>query len=122
MVDASQFGAVIQQSSDNGWQPLDYFSRKRKGIVVQIYVEPIHTNCSLYIWVSSSSVKFLEGRTFAISTRHKPFTRFNKIWKRPASPRQLMHLDFVGQLSTDIRHVPGEENIIADTLSRMETI
>ncbi|GBN73255.1 Pro-Pol polyprotein, partial [Araneus ventricosus] len=36
------------------------------------------------------------------------------------SPRQLRHLDYISQFSTDIRHVNGKDNIIADTLSRIE--
>lgn len=37
-----------------------------------------------------------------------------------ASPRQLTQLDFIGQFLTDIRHVSGVKNIVADTLSRIE--
>ncbi|GBM54014.1 Transposon Ty3-I Gag-Pol polyprotein [Araneus ventricosus] len=36
------------------------------------------------------------------------------------SPRQLRHLDFISQYSTDIRHVQGSQNIVADALSRIE--
>lgn len=39
-----------------------------------------------------------------------------------ASPRQLRGLDYISQFSTDIRHISGEENVIADTLSRIEAI
>ncbi|KAL1448538.1 hypothetical protein WDU94_000615 [Cyamophila willieti] len=39
-----------------------------------------------------------------------------------ASPRQLRHLDFVSQFTTDIRHIQGRENVVADGLSRIETI
>ncbi|GBM01772.1 Gag-Pol polyprotein [Araneus ventricosus] len=35
------------------------------------------------------------------------------------SPRQLRHLDFISQYSTDIRHVQGSQNIVADALSRI---
>lgn len=33
--------------------------------------------------------------------------------------RQLRHLDFISQFSTDIRHAGGIENIVADTLSHI---
>ncbi|GFV82122.1 transposon Tf2-6 polyprotein [Trichonephila clavipes] len=36
------------------------------------------------------------------------------------SPRQLRHLDFISQLSTNIQHVPGTQNLVADALSRIE--
>lgn len=31
-------------------------------------------------------------------------------------------MDFIGQFTTDIRHISGSNNIVADTLSRIETI
>ncbi|GBO21922.1 Pro-Pol polyprotein [Araneus ventricosus] len=44
------------------------------------------------------------------------------LWQNPykCSPRQLRHLDFISQYSTDIRHVQGSQNIVADALSRIE--
>lgn len=39
-----------------------------------------------------------------------------------ASPRQLQQLDFVGQFTTDIVHIAGENNIVADALSRISTL
>ena len=37
------------------------------------------------------------------------------------SPRQTRHLSFVAEYSTDIRHVSGSANVVADTLSRPPT-
>jgi len=37
-------------------------------------------------------------------------------------PRQFRHLNFIGQFTTDIHHVSGEENMVADALSRVEEI
>ena len=34
------------------------------------------------------------------------------------SPRQTRHLSFVAEYTTDIRHVAGETNVVADALSR----
>ncbi|GFV89773.1 hypothetical protein TNCV_827651 [Trichonephila clavipes] len=36
------------------------------------------------------------------------------------SPRQLRHLDFISQFSTDIRYTKGSDNTVADALSRIE--
>lgn len=65
----------------------------------------------------------LSGQTLDISlctptTNHICFR--SKI--RKASPRQLRHLDFIGQFTTDLRHIAGDENIVADTLSRINVI
>ncbi|KAI5742425.1 hypothetical protein M8J77_007124 [Diaphorina citri] len=38
------------------------------------------------------------------------------------SPRQFRHLDFIAQFSTDIQYVPGGQNVVADALSRVDTI
>jgi cleavage and polyadenylation specificity factor subunit 1 len=39
-----------------------------------------------------------------------------------ASPRQCRHLNYIGQFSTDIRHIAGIDNVVADMLSRIEEI
>ncbi|KAG8174807.1 hypothetical protein JTE90_002570 [Oedothorax gibbosus] len=35
------------------------------------------------------------------------------------SPRQYRHLDYISQFSTDVRHISGIENTVADALSRV---
>lgn len=34
----------------------------------------------------------------------------------------MRHLDFIAQFSTDIRHLPGEENVVANALSRIDSL
>ena len=36
------------------------------------------------------------------------------------SPRQICHLHFVSQFTSDIRHVKGADNPVADVLSQLE--
>ncbi|GBM73895.1 hypothetical protein AVEN_40155-1 [Araneus ventricosus] len=64
----------------------------------------------------------LEGRTFVLYTDHKPLAYAFMQKSDKCSPRQLRHLDFISQFTTDIRHVTGGENIPADTLSRTAAI
>ena len=49
---------------------------------------------------------------------HKPLTfalqRQSDAW----SARQQRHLSYVAEYMSDIRHVPGKENVVADCLSR----
>ncbi|MFO0002790.1 MAG: hypothetical protein ACK559_16815, partial [bacterium] len=36
----------------------------------------------------------------------------------PQSARQQRHLAYISEFTTDIRHTPGSENVVADALSR----
>jgi cleavage and polyadenylation specificity factor subunit 1 len=38
------------------------------------------------------------------------------------SQRQFNHLDFVAQFTTDIRHIFGQDNVVADALSYVESV
>ena len=122
MVDASDnaIGAVIQQSSQNGWQPISFFSRK---------LNPAEKKYSAYdreLLSAYSAVKhfrhFVEGRNFIIFTDQKPLTFAFRQKPEKASPRQLRQLDFISQFTSDIRHIAGKDNVVADALSRVEEI
>ena len=62
---------------------------------------------------------FIEGRAFTIFTDHAPIRHSLFARAQHASPRQQRHLDFIAQFTTDIRHVEGEKNVVADALSRI---
>lgn len=122
MVDASDtaIGGVVQQEVDGVWQPLSFFSKS---------LDETQQRYSAYdreLLAAYSSLKYfkhyLEGRQFALFTDHKPLTYAFKQKLEKASPRQIRHLDFISQFTTDIRHVSGVENVVADTLSRVESI
>ncbi|GBM27214.1 Transposon Ty3-G Gag-Pol polyprotein, partial [Araneus ventricosus] len=38
------------------------------------------------------------------------------------SPRQINHLNFIAQFTVDIKHISGKDNVVADALSRIESI
>ena len=60
----------------------------------------------------------LEGRSFHVLTDHKPLVyalhRARDAW----SARQGRHLAYVAEFTSDLRHVAGADNIVADCLSR----
>lgn len=123
MVDASEvaLGAVIQQKCDDGsWAPLGFFSRKLTDC------QKKYSTYDRELLAIYSAIKYfkhmLEGREFSIFTDHKPLVFAFQQSSEKASPRQLRHLDYIGQFSTDVRHISGCENIVADTLSRIESI
>lgn len=64
----------------------------------------------------------LEGRQFLIRTDHKPLVYAFKQKLDKASPRQIRQLDFIAQFSTDIEHISGNQNVVADFLSRIESV
>ncbi|CAA9997552.1 unnamed protein product [Nesidiocoris tenuis] len=121
-VDASDFGigAALQQLRGNDLEPLGFFSKKLTN------AERSYSTYDRELLAMYKGVKyfkyFLEGRPFSIHTDHKPLTYAFEQRPEKASPRQLRHLDYVGQFTTDIRYVPGNLNIPADMLSRISTI
>ena len=63
----------------------------------------------------------LEGRPFSVWTDHKPLCgALNSAADK--SPRQTRHLSFVSEFTTDLRHVSGSANVVADTLSRPPSV
>lgn len=123
VTDASDvaMGAVLQQFNEvKGWEPLAFFSRK---------LSPAQQKYSPYdreLLAIYEAIKYfrhmLEARDFRIYTDHKPLCFAFHSRKENCSPRQFRHLDFISQFSTDIRHISGKDNVVADTLSRVEEI
>ena len=120
MVDASDtgIGAVLQQSINGEWRPLSYFSRK---------LSPAEARYSTFdrellaVYLATRHFQhFLEGRQFFVLTDHKPLTYALSSHSDRYSPQQARHLDFISQFTTDIRHVKGALNPVADALSRVE--
>lgn len=122
MVDASDFaaGAVLQQFVDDIWQPLGFYSVRFTDTQIK-YSTYDRELLAIYLGIKHFRI-FIEGRNFIILTDHKPlmFAFRQKLDK--ASPRQRRQLDFIAQFSTDIRHISGANNIVADALSRIESI
>ena len=61
---------------------------------------------------------YLEGKKFIIFTDHKPLTHAIVSNTDNRSPRQTRHLSYVAEFTTDLRHIGGSQNVVADTLSR----
>ncbi|UYV74194.1 hypothetical protein LAZ67_11002383, partial [Cordylochernes scorpioides] len=113
-------GSVLQQLDNNNWKPIAFFSKK---------LNPAQCNYSTYdreLLAIYLSIKFfkhlLEAREFTILTDHKPLIYAFKQKNEKASPRQLRHLQYISQFSTDIKYIKGTDNIVADALSRVDAI
>ena len=120
MTDASDItiGAVLQQYLVGQWCPLSYFSRKLSPTEQRYSTfnrELLAVYCAIHHFRH-----YLEAREFHVLTDHKPLTHSLKCKPDRHSPRQVRHLDFISQFTTDIRHVTGTGNLVADALSCCE--
>lgn len=123
MVDASDHfvGGVLQQNIDGHWKPLGYFSKQlteaqRKYSaydreLLAIYLAMIHFR------------NMFEGRQLTVFTDHKPLIyAFTKLGSDKETPRRTRQLLYISEFTTDIQHVSGDQNLVADALSRVESI
>lgn len=111
-------GAVLQQLINSVWSPIAYFSRKLRPAETR-YSTFDRELLAMYLAIRHFR-HFVEGRSFHITTDHKPLTFAFSSKSRDHSPRQVRHLDFIGQFTTDIRFIKGAANLAADALSRIE--
>jgi cleavage and polyadenylation specificity factor subunit 1 len=109
-------GAELRQlQKNNVWKPIAFFSKR---------LSKAERNYSVFdrelLAIHEAIVYFrhhVEGRVFAVYTDHKPLITAIPSPK-DRSPRQIRHMTFISEFSTDLRYVKGEDNIVADALSR----
>lgn len=99
------------------WQPISFFSKTLK---------PAETRYSTFdrellaIYLSIRHFHhYVEGQKFCVLTDHKPLTFLSSFHPGQHSPRQTRHLDYILQFTSDIRHIKGSNNPVADALSRV---
>ena len=107
---------AIHQVIDGQPQPLGFFSRR---------TTPAESRYSAYdlelLAIYSTIIKYrhvLEGRRFRIYTDQKPLTSAFFKARDPVSNRQRHQLAFISEFATDVAHVPGLENVVADAFTR----
>ncbi|KAK3729078.1 hypothetical protein RRG08_005451 [Elysia crispata] len=112
-------GAVLEQYVDGFWQPLAFFSKQLRP-PEQKYSTFDRELLALYLAIRHFKY-FLEGRSFTMFTDHKPLvgamSKASDLW----TARQQRHLAHISEFSTDIRHISGKDNVVADCLSRNTT-
>jgi len=118
-VDASgtHVGAVLQQQrAGQPVRPLAFYSAKLSA-AQEKYSAFDRELLAAYMAVQHFKW-FLEGRQFCLYTDHKPLTFALHKPAEGRSARQLRYLSFLAEFTSDVRHVRGRENVVADALSR----
>ncbi|GFW53468.1 transposon Tf2-9 polyprotein [Trichonephila clavipes] len=118
--DASEkaVGGSLMQLCQNNWEPVAFLSVKLSKSQ-QKWSTYDRELLAMYISVKRFR-HMLEGRDFIIYTDQKPLMYAFMQNPDKCSPRQWRHLDFISQFSTDVRHINGTRNAVAEALSRIE--
>jgi hypothetical protein len=114
---ATHIGGVWQQRRPGGhWQPLGFFSAKLDN------AQQRYSTFDRELLAVFSTIRhfrcMLEGRQFTIFTYHRPLIGALSRVSEPRTARQQPHLSYISEFSSDIQHVAGEANTVADSLSR----
>jgi hypothetical protein len=118
VVDASNthIGAALQQREGSAWRPLAFFSKKLDSTQLK-YSAFDRELLAAYLGVRHFRY-LLDGRRFHILTDHKPLTQALHRVSDPWTSRQQRQLSFLAELTSDVRHIAGKANVVADALSR----
>jgi hypothetical protein len=117
-VDASDshVGGVLQQQVGKGWKPLAFFSKKLAPAEIK------YSTFDRELLAAFATIRhfrfLLEGRQFRLLTDHKPLVAAMFRVTPPQSARQQRHLAYISEFTTDLRHTPWSDNVVADALSR----
>ena len=109
-------GAVLEQFIHGQWKPISFFSKKLSPAELK-YSAFDRELLAAYLAVRHFQY-FVEGRVFHINTDHKPLTFALHSSAERHSPRQARQLAFISEFTTDLRHIEGQANRVADALSR----
>jgi cleavage and polyadenylation specificity factor subunit 1 len=115
----SAMSAVLQKRVDNAWQP-HTFSKKLNS--TQQKYSAYHRKLLAVCEEVKHFRHMLEARHFTIFTEHKPVTFAFQQKRNKCSPRQFNHLDYIDQFTTAVRHISRQNNVVADALSRVQSI
>jgi len=118
MVDTSaeHVGAALQQRATPAapWEPLGFFSRKLDS--AQVCYSAYDRELLACVQGIRHFHFMLEGRQFTLCTDHKPLTYALSKAAEPWTPWQCRHFSYVAEFTGDIRHIAGQDNVVADTL------
>jgi len=113
---STHIGGVLQQKVGQVQQPLAFFSRKLSP------TEQRYCTFDRELLGAYAAVKhfrfLLEGRRFTLYTDHRPLTSSLHQIDVACPERRQRQLAFLAEFTSDVQHVRGEDNVVADLLSR----
>ncbi|KAL7643866.1 UNVERIFIED_CONTAM: hypothetical protein RMT77_005872 [Armadillidium vulgare] len=122
VTDSSQtsIGAALHQMIDGQPVPVDFYSKKLSEPQRKYSAFDRELLAAYYSVLHFKHI--LEGRTVTLCTDHKPLvSAFYS--KNPAkSDRQQRHLSVLNEYITSMHYIRGEDNIVADTFSRISSV
>ena len=111
-------GAALQQETDGMWQPKAFFSRKLDK--TQKHYSAFDRELFAAYSVICHFRHFVDGRKFSLLSDHKSFVHAFYSRSDPIIPRRSRQMSYISEFTNDVRHIQGEQNLVADALSRIE--
>lgn len=117
---SSHVGACLQQNIKGHWQPLAFFSKK---LSVKQTTWPAYYRELLAVYEAVQHFRhILEAQHVTVFSDHKPLIYAFSQRREKLPPVQLNQLSFISQFTTDIVHISGKDNVVADALSRVDAL
>ena len=63
---------------------------------------------------------FVDERSFTFFSDHKPFVHALSSRGEPIIPTRSRPMSYISEFTNDVRHLHGDQNVVADALSRVE--
>ena len=118
VVDASAkaIGGALHQKSGDSFVPIGFFSKKLSAMQAAYSTFDRELLAAYLTTVHFKSI--IEGQSVFLVSDHKPLVSAFKSKTEAKSDRQQRHLSFLSEYITQMDHIKGSENIVADALSR----
>ena len=118
VTDSSQYavGAALHQIVDSQPIPIGFYSAKLSQ-AQQKYSTFDRELLAAYMAVLHFKY-LIEGRIVTLFTDHRPLQSAFKCTKPPKSDRQQRHLSVLAEYVSEVIYIRGDENVVADCLSR----
>ena len=116
----SAIGGCLHQIIDGKSFPVDFYSRKLSS------AEQNYSAFDRELLAIVAAIKkwkhYISGMEVVVFTDHKPIVgAFNSTTERQ-SDRQQRHFSLISEFITDVVYIRGTDNVVADTLSRVNAI